>query len=142
MRPQLFGIAAAVAASAFPATPAMADSSRAPFAAFGSAPAFSGSTKGGIPVRIHRGFNGGGRHDGDGHDRDHHRRNHDRGDMVVLGDGFGWYGGQWALYNNRTFESDSYNDWWHDQPWRAYPRWMSQNLGCDRRWYSGDVLRC
>ena len=141
MRPQLLGVAAAVAAIAFPATPAFADSSRGPFAGFGAAPAFAG-VQPGIPVRIHRGS---GRHDGhDGHDRDH-RRDHrrDRGDTVVVGDGWGWYdGGQWALYNNRSWESDSYNDWWHDQPWRSYPRWMSQNLGCEKRWYSGDILRC
>lgn len=138
MRPQLLGVAAAVAAIAFPAAPASADSSSAPFAAFGSAPAFSDGSQGGVPVRIHRGFNDGG-HDG-GHDGD--RRRHRRGDTIVIGDGFGYYGGEWARWNNRTFESDSYNDWWHDQPWRAYPRWMTQNLGCDRRWYSGDVLRC
>jgi hypothetical protein len=139
MRPQLLGVAAAVAAIAFPAAPASAEGSNAPFAAFGSAPAFSGSTQGGIPVRIHRGT--GVWHDnGDGGHRRRHRR--DRGDTIVLGDGWGWNSGQWALYNNRTFESDSYNDWWHDQPSRAYPRWMSQNLGCDKPWYSGDVLRC
>jgi hypothetical protein len=137
MRPQLLGVAAAAAAIAFPATPALADSSNTPFAAFGSAPAFSGNTQSGIPVRIHRGT----RHDnGDGDHRGHHRRG--RGDTIVIGDGYGWNDGQWALYNNRTFESDSYNDWWHDQPSRAYPRWMSQNLGCEKPWYSGDVLRC
>ena len=139
MRPQLLGVAAAAAALAFPAAPALAEGLSAPFAAFGSAPAFSGTTQGGIPVRIHRGT--GVWHDnGDGNHRRHHRR--DRGDTIVLGDGWGWNSGQWALYNNRTFESDSYNDWWHDQPSRAYPRWMSQNLGCDKPWYSGDVLRC
>jgi hypothetical protein len=58
--------------------------------------------------------------------------------------GYGWYGGEWALYNNRSWEADSYNDWWHDRPDRAYPRWVSQNRrGCDRgQWYSGDTLRC
>ena len=138
MRPQLLGVAAAVAAIAFPATPALADGSTAPFAAFGSAPAFSG-TQSGVRVRIHRGTSA--RYDnGDGGHRRHHRR--DRGDTIVVGDPWGWDGGQWALYNNRTFDSDSYNDWWHDQPSRAYPRWMSQNLGCDKPWYSGDVLRC
>lgn len=137
MRPQLLGVAAAVAAIAFPTASAQADSSNAPFAAFGSAPAFS-EVQPGIPVRIHRGsgnWNGG--------DGDHHRRHRrDRGDTIVVGDGFGWYGGEWARWNNRTFESDSYNDWWHDQPWRSYPRWTTQNLGCDKPWYSGDVLRC
>jgi hypothetical protein len=139
MRPQLLGVAAAVAAIAFPAAPALAGSSDAPFAGFGSAPAFA-EVQPGIPVRVHRGSgNWNGHHDGDRHRR--HRS--DRGDTVVVGDGWGWYdGGQWALYNNRSWESDSYNDRWHDQPWRAYPRWMSQNLGCEKRWYSGDILRC
>ena len=136
MRPQLLGVAAAVAAIAFPATPALADGSNAPFAAFGSAPAFSGNAQSGVRVRIHRGGNW----SGNGDHRRHHRR--DRGDAIVVGDPWGWNSGQWALYNNRTFDSDSYNDWWHDQPSRAYPRWMSQNLGCDKPWYSGDVLRC
>jgi hypothetical protein len=53
-----------------------------------------------------------------------------------------WYGGEWALYNNRSWEPDSYNDWWHDRPERAYPRWLSHNQDCARRWYSGDVLTC
>lgn len=52
------------------------------------------------------------------------------------------YGGEWALYNNRTWESDSYNDWWHDRPDRAYPAWMRHNEGCQRMWFAGDTLRC
>jgi len=141
MRPQLLGVAAAVAAIAYPAAPAQADgASDAPFAAFGAAPAF-GQAQSGAQVRIHRGagsWNG-----GDGHRGDHRRHRRDRGDdNVFVGDGWGYYGGEWALYNNRSWESDSYNDWWHDQPWRSYPRWVTQNQGCDRQWYSGDVLRC
>ena len=133
MRPQLLGVAAAVAAIAFPTAPSLAEPSSAAYAGFGTSQAFEAIP----PVRIHRG-NRNVRHD----NGDHRRHRRDRGDTIVVGDGFGWNDGQWALYNNRTFESDSYNDWWHDQPWRAYPRWMSQNLGCDRSWYSGDVLRC
>ena len=53
-----------------------------------------------------------------------------------------WYGGEWARYNNRGWESDSYNDWWHDQPWRSYPRWVSTNQDCARRWWSGGGWRC
>jgi hypothetical protein len=63
--------------------------------------------------------------------------------VVVCGDGLGgWYGGEWALYNNRTWEADSYNDWWHDRPDRAYPAWMRHNQDCSRQWFSGDTLRC
>ena len=131
MRPQLIGVAAAMAAIAFPAAPAAAESSSAAYAGFGNSPAFEAIP----PVRIHRGFNDS-RHHGD---RRHHRRG--RSDTIVVGDGFG-YGGEWARWNNRTFESDSYNDWWHDKPWRSYPRWTTQNLGCDKPWYSGDILRC
>ncbi len=73
-----------------------------------------------------------------GGSRSRHSRN-----VVVCGDGFGgWYGGEWALYNNRTWESDSYNDWWHDNPERAYPAWMRRNQDCSRQWFSGDTLRC
>jgi hypothetical protein len=54
----------------------------------------------------------------------------------------GWYGGEWAEYNNRSWSPDSYNDWWHDRPDRAYPAWMRRNQGCQRPWYSGDILTC
>jgi hypothetical protein len=53
-----------------------------------------------------------------------------------------WYGGEWAEYNNRSWAPDSYNDWWHDRPDRAYPAWMRHNQDCQRQWFSGDVLRC
>ncbi len=53
-----------------------------------------------------------------------------------------WYGGEWALYNNRSWAPDSYNDWWHDRPDRAYPAWMRRNQDCQRQWFSGDILRC
>jgi hypothetical protein len=43
---------------------------------------------------------------------------------------------------NRSFDPDRWNDWWHDRPDRAYPRWMSRNRDCARPWYSGDVLTC
>ena len=51
------------------------------------------------------------------------------------------WGGDWALYNNRHFEPDSYNDWWHDRPDRSYPRWVL-NGGCDRLWWGGGGWRC
>lgn len=53
-----------------------------------------------------------------------------------------WYGGEWAKWNNRTWEPTSYNDWWHEEPQRAYPAWMQRNQDCSRQWYSGDTLRC
>ena len=67
----------------------------------------------------------------------HHRGGGCRSDVVLDS-----YGGEWALYNNRSWEPESYNDWWHERPERAYPRWMTRNQDCARRWYSGDVLTC
>ena len=43
---------------------------------------------------------------------------------------------------NRSFDPDKWNDWWHDRPDRAYPRWLSRNQDCARPRYSGDVLTC
>lgn len=72
---------------------------------------------------------------------DHHRRHQRRHDATDVAIGWGW-NDDWAYYNNRTFEPDSYNGWWHDRPDRAYPHWMQTNQNCDRMWYSGDTLRC
>jgi len=63
------------------------------------------------------------------------------------GDGWAYVDSQWALYNNRSWESDSYNDWWHDRPDRAYPRWVSEQRmrgTCepDRMWWSGSGWHC
>lgn len=68
-------------------------------------------------------------------------RHHRRGgcDSAVVLD---VYGGDWAYYNNRSFNSDSYNDWWHDRPDRAFPRWMHNNQNCERMWWSGGGWRC
>ena len=77
-----------------------------------------------------------------------HRGHHGmRGDRGCDG-AFGWsyVDGQWALYNNRSWDSDSYNDWWHDRPDRACPRWDQEQRGgpCpeDRRWWSGSGWHC
>ena len=83
----------------------------------------------GCDVRSGRGHRG----DGDG-------RRGRRGCEISVGT---WVdAGEWALYNNRSWESDSYNDWWHDQPWRSYPRWVSKNEDCQRQWWSGGGWRC
>lgn len=74
------------------------------------------------------------RGDGDG------RRDRRRGDAAVILD-FG-RGGDWAYANNRSFEPDSYNDWWHDRPDRAFPRWMQNNGKCERRYWAGGSWRC
>ena len=97
-----------------------------------SAPAETRTSNG---VRIHSGSG----HAQPGFDRLERRdRRRSRGADVVIGD-FG--GGEWALYNNRAFEPDSYNDWWHERPWRSYPRWITAG-GCDRLWWGGGEWRC
>jgi hypothetical protein len=123
MRKLLLATATLLAAAAVPALPAQAQ----------SASAFVGvPSHGGTSVRVHHGF---GDHRGGRHDRDG-RFN----DGAAIGT---WYdGGEWALYNNRSWEADSYNDWWHDRPDRAFPRWVQNNQNCERVWWSGGGWRC
>ena len=94
-------------------------------------------------VRFDRGVRFNGRDRFDGRDRrDHHRgRRAELGNCDVF---LPWYGGEWALYNNRSWEPDSYNDWWHDRPDRSFPRWVKQNQNCepDRMWWSGSGWHC
>lgn len=75
-----------------------------------------------------------------------------RGDVrrdgrVRCGDGFAYADGEWALYNNRAFDPDSYNDWWNDRSDRAFPRWVQEQHArgtCtpDRMWWSGSGWHC
>jgi len=52
------------------------------------------------------------------------------------------------LYYDREYEGDtlwraeSYNDWWHERPWRAYPAWMTRNQNCERMYWSGGGWTC
>src|SRR5690242_18241341 len=76
--------------------------------------------------------------DGDGRGDRHH---------VSHGDGWAYADGTWALYNNRSWEPNSYNDWWHDRPDRAYPRWVQEQhmrgtCTPDRMWWSGSGWHC
>ena len=94
-------------------------------------------------VTVHRGTHGG--HHGGFHRRDRkfddfrdsRRDRRHRGDDVVA-DNWGWYG-----YSdiNRSWDYDSFNDWWHERPWRSYPRWMT-STSCDRLWWGGGSWRC
>jgi hypothetical protein len=68
------------------------------------------------------------------------RRDRDRGPDVAYVTGT--FGGEWARWNNRSWEPSSYNDWWHDRPDRAFPRWMQSNQDCQRQWQGGGVWRC
>ena len=133
-------LAAAVALAAITISPAPVSAQQFGDQAFPNVGFSSSNHHRGFPRAVapeRRGFDcdsRGGRHD---------RRRHRRADC---GDGFfPWYGGgEWALYNNRSWESDSYNDWWHDRPDRAYPRWVRHNRDCDpeRMWWSGDGWHC
>jgi hypothetical protein len=77
-----------------------------------------------------------GRRFGGGFDGRNSRRIH-------VDDGFGGWGYYDGDYDaNRSFAEDKWNDWWHDRPDRAYPRWMSRNQDCARVWYSGSELTC
>lgn len=131
MRTLLLAAAASIAAIAIPATPAQADGrdgfrGKANFVASGDSRCDVGDRRG-------------------HHDR---RRGHDRRDRRAFCDVFiPWYGGEWALYNNRSFEPDSFNGWWHDRPDRAYPRWVQEarrtgNCAPDRMWWSGSGWHC
>lgn len=82
-----------------------------------------------------------------GGDRHHDGRSGRHGNArIVVGD-YGYADGGWAMANNRSWDSDSFNDWWHDRPDRAYPRWVQdqQRTGTcdeDRMWWSGTGWRC
>lgn len=68
---------------------------------------------------------------------DRRRRQHNDTDTVLLGPSPDWDG-------NRSFDPDRWNDWWHERPNRAYPRWVQQQTEerCDRMWWGGGVWRC
>jgi hypothetical protein len=123
-------LAAAASAAALIATSPAVAQSVAATAEFSSSsgstgnPVFVGRPAHGTfhGVRVHRGH-GGGRFDDSGFFTSGYN---DPGDYDA----------------NRSFDPDKWNDWWHDRPERAFPRWMSRNQDCARRWYSGDVLTC
>lgn len=124
MRPLLLAVAAPIAAIVLAPAPAQAQFAADP----GPAAATAGEQS-----ALHRGGDDGRRHD--------RRRHRGFGGVVVLGSPWGSPEG-WALYNNRSWEPESYNDWWHERPWRAYPRWIRNNSNCDRVWWGGGVWRC
>jgi hypothetical protein len=68
----------------------------------------------------------------------HHGGRHHRGNDVIVD---GW-GGYYDPQNNRSWDSYSFNDWWHDRPDRAYPRWVRHNDNCERVFWVGEGWRC
>ena len=82
-------------------------------------------------------------HVGDGD----HRRDRDGRFDDGFGDGFGYgvgYNDYGDYDGNRQFDPDKWNDWWHNRPDRAFPRWVWNNQNCtaDRMWSSGSGWRC
>src|SRR5687767_2161206 len=107
MRVALLGVSAALAAIALSA-PAQAQSFAGP------------------GVQSHNGS--GSSFSDEWQDRDDDRRDRRRRGDVFIGD--------WPRQGNSAWKSDSFNDWWHDQPHRSYPRWISSNQNCERLWQS------
>ena len=138
----LLGFAAASAAViAF--SPATAQS--AGIAGFSSSRAFSARPVSPPPPGYPPGFLSGG--DFRRHCRGEHCRHIRVGDDIPVAAGYGYgYGAGYYGYGdydaNRSFSPDKWNDWWHERPERAFPRWMSQNKNCERIWYSGAGWRC
>ena len=73
-------------------------------------------------------------HDGDRHDR---RGNGGSGGLLIDG----W---DREYQGDTAWRADSFNDWWHEQPWRSYPRWVQDNHNCQpsRMWWSGSGWHC
>ena len=116
----LLGFAAPLAATAIPATPAVALDPAQPQFTTGAA----------AGVTVHR---GGQWRDGRHHGDDDRRRRH-RGGAIFI------YDRDWQ--GDSAWRSNSYNDWWHERPHRSYPRWVRHNDDCQRVWQGGGAWRC
>ena len=113
--------AAAIGAAALPAAPAAAQAVERGHAFAPATTQFGLATN----VRIHR------RHDRRG--RFGRRADHAAGDLYL----------PYREYQGDTlWRSNGFNDWWHDRPDRAFPRWVSNNQNCERQWWSGAGWRC
>ena len=124
--------AASLAAFAFTAAPAGAFPPSSAMAPEARSPEFSS-----VPPAGFDGCRSGGRH----------RQHRDvRFNCGAVG-GWVYADGNWARYNNHSWDSDSFNDWWHDRPDRAFPRWVQEQRAqgtCDpdRMWWSGSGWHC
>lgn len=144
MNPVLLVAAASLAAVFVPSAPASAQAFTSGAQSANGPAAMQGSFAGRHTfdeafhgARRHAGFSCDGR-DGRHHGGRDHRRDFGGCDFAGLG---------WGYYDqdiNRSWDSDSFNDWWHDRPDRAYPRWVSHNEDCtpDRMWWSGSGWHC
>jgi hypothetical protein len=76
-------------------------------------------------VRIHRGHSD--------FVSDRARRDRNRGDVFF----------PYRDYQGDTlWRPDIFNDWWHDRPDRAFPRWVASNPNCQRQYWAGGGWRC
>lgn len=123
-----------------------------------STPAVAASSSGGsaASVTVHHGFIGRGtpelregafacqQRSGRHFDRHDRRHGHDFDDDCGFFDGGLGYLDPGDYDANRSFNPDLWNDWWHERPNRAYPRWVQQNQNCtaDRMWWSGSGWHC
>lgn len=114
----LKALASLAAAAAFVPAPATAQLSDPP-----AAPRFASPSPG-----FHGSF---GRHG----NRHHGRFSRDFGGGAYIAYDRDWQG-------DTAWRSDSFNDWWHDRPDRAFPRWMQNNQNCERKYWSGGGWRC
>ena len=123
MRSVFLILAAAAAVAALPASAAAERRDAGVSNHRSGQPAASG-------VRIHRGH-GDWRDRRDRGDRDRDRRF--RGDAYL----------PYRDYQGDTlWGSGGFNDWWHDRPDRAFPRWLAANHDCERRYWAGGAWRC
>ena len=128
MRTVLLGAAALFAAATIPAS---AHAQR-----LGES-GFTGTTTGGHAAVRNRGF---GRDDrGRGEWRRDRDRARDRRDRFGRSD---FYLPYRDYQGDTLWRPDSFNDWWHERPQRAYPAWMARNKNCERMWWSGGDWRC
>ena len=118
MRVVLLAAAATLAAIALPAASAEAQS--------GAAAGFTGSSVSSGQFIGSPSFRGGFRHD--------RRRNRDFDGAAFLYDR--------EYQGDTVWRADSYNDWWHERPWRSYPAWVTRNQNCERQWWSGGGWHC
>ena len=117
MRIVLLGAAALLAAGAVPAS---AEAQRP------SAGLTSTGADGRGAVRVHRG-------DGDWDSERDRRDRHAQSDVY------------YPYRNDRgdtLWRRESFDDWWHERPHRAYPAWVARNVDCERLWWSGGGWRC
>ncbi len=116
----LLATAALVAAVAVPAAPAEAQSGqRWTFAAPHGGQVLHGS----IPPNFR----------GDA-DRRRDGRRHRRFDDTIF-----W--GYNDIDGGSLWRKDSFNDWWHESPNRAYPKWVTSEA-CERVYWAGGGWRC